>query len=276
MKVSTIRTRKGFTLIELLVVIAIIAVLIGLLLPAVQKVRDAAARAQSQNNLKQLGLANQNFASANNQRLVASTGTITDPLSSATITPGAFYQFLPYIEMGNLYNQGGAAASTQLVKTFVSPADSTQPTPASYTSYAYNPLLSLGAAGSIVGVSLNQFPDGTSNTIMSCETLMACSTATAQPNPWYGSGKPLILGIVTSTTPGTATFLPTNFGVNLSSCKTGSPSGPHAGICLTGMCDGSVRSVSGASATGAASTGYNWYAALTPTGGEVLGSTWNP
>jgi prepilin-type N-terminal cleavage/methylation domain-containing protein len=113
---ARIRWRKptGFTLIELLVVIAIIGILIALLLPAVQKIREAAARLQSSNNLKQIGLAMHNFNNTNNV-LPPTNGWLPKPTSGSFYSQGgangtAFFHILPYIEQQNLYD---SSISTQ-------------------------------------------------------------------------------------------------------------------------------------------------------------------
>jgi prepilin-type N-terminal cleavage/methylation domain-containing protein/prepilin-type processing-associated H-X9-DG protein len=158
MTVARIRPRVGFTLIELLVVIAIIAVLIGLLLPAVQKIREAANRMSCANNLKQIGLAIHNYESTYSILPAAYTKLPSpDPDPNAQFAGprkglSLLANLLPYVEQDNLYRQlnatksefntvnvppngphsGTNTAYAQTVKTYLCPSD---PTPATLDYY---------------------------------------------------------------------------------------------------------------------------------------------
>ena len=124
--------RRAFTLIELLVVIAIIAILVGLLLPSMQKVREAANRTKCQNNLKQIGLAIHNYESANHVLPPGYIATSAYVDGSTDTSPGWAWgtYILPYLEQNSLYlefdlNQPVQNSATigTLVTAFVCPSD---------------------------------------------------------------------------------------------------------------------------------------------------------
>jgi prepilin-type N-terminal cleavage/methylation domain-containing protein/prepilin-type processing-associated H-X9-DG protein len=198
--------RRGFTLIELLVVVAIIAILIGLLLPAVQKVREAAARLQSQNNLKQIGLAVHNFESAE-QRLPAANYSATGSGVFSTLY-SPFTDILPYIEQDAIARRWQKTRSSsdptpgpdgwsnlqlasQKIKIFIAPS---MPVPSpdpgtGWCSYGFSAgnrrYLAAGTGGHGSGsytpydgviiprvdgeVTITSITDGTSNTILAGE-----------------------------------------------------------------------------------------------------------
>jgi prepilin-type N-terminal cleavage/methylation domain-containing protein len=213
-------TRRAFTLIEVLVVIAIIAVLIGLLLPAVARVREAAARISSTNNMKQMGLAAHSFNDTYNDRLPNPSEPLcrhapadaTNPWNQAT---GPLYQLLPFLGEQAIYsslqNVTSQSAYDQIMPTnlgraaivreFISPADPSNPanlvlisgSPVPINnglwatcSYSYNPLVFRNVP---MGIG-RSFPDGVSNTILFGEKYQICGAGPGLgmiQNYWFGS-----------------------------------------------------------------------------------------
>jgi prepilin-type N-terminal cleavage/methylation domain-containing protein len=176
------RRPRNFTLIELLVVIAIIAILVGLLLPAVQKVREAASRTQCANNLKQLGLATHNFHDTRNQ-LPPAIGQM-----GANTWGTAHYFLLPFLEQDNLYNAAGGDSFAVLntpVKMFWCPSDASITAGLIATAPQNNGLgVGQGAASYVINFAPVQFggktlltgmPGGTSNTVLFGERLAYCA-----------------------------------------------------------------------------------------------------
>jgi prepilin-type N-terminal cleavage/methylation domain-containing protein len=234
MRSSLPRRRVAFTLIELLVVIAIIAILIGLLLPAVQKVREASQRSTCQNNLRQISLATVQCADTYNGIMPTGMGTYPNVDGNRDVGGygSTFFHILHWIEQGNLYKsslgggQGWAggpnayscwadpAVVSKGVKPYVCPSDYTQ-TPDGRaggggnwgtTSYAYNyQIFALDW-----GPKPLRFPtglrDGTSQTILFAEKLAAAHTDTWAldwgGNTWWEWSPKFACDITAGTTPG--------------------------------------------------------------------------
>jgi prepilin-type N-terminal cleavage/methylation domain-containing protein len=193
------RTTSAFTLIELLVVIAIIAILIGLLLPAVQKVREAAARMTCSNNVAQLGKAVHNFQSAHGVVPLCEGAPLgASPYGARVPNPtGAygttFFYLLPYIEQDNIYraaNGNSHNVGAQVVKTFLCPSDKSVVNAGSYGGCGVMQSLDIqrnGFASSCYAANAMVFDprgtksveaqmgDGTAHTVMFAERYRNCS-----------------------------------------------------------------------------------------------------
>lgn len=294
---GTVR-RTGLSLVELLVVIAILAIMIGLLLPAVQKVRSAAALAQSQNNIKQLGLGFHNLATIHDGALPGHYDSAIDPYGGS----GPFISILPAIERDNLYRafRDGRLSidqgEVQPVATFINPLD---PSRGVYNSKYFQPYkdldpnrlsvssYALNAQFWFKRPNLNRISDGTSQTIWLAEHYAyKCHNTTfiytlSSGGGWEGSPQPPLFGMhwemgrplpgdyvpTTSGNPPVSTSAPgVTFQLrpSIDDCDPRQPNASSSSGLQVGLADGSVRIIR---------HGIDpkvFWGAVTHAGGEIL------
>lgn len=275
------RHRAALSILELLVAVAILAVLIGLLLPAVQKVREAAMRLQAQNHLKQVGLAVHAYAGSHQAEL---------PVSDIYRSP--YYLILPHLEHGNYYAEVEAGrrpySNNYIMRLYISPLDPTVQDPGyqkGMASFAYNArILARDVIGRSKATLDTTFPDGLSNTILLAEHY-AFDCGGAQFS-WMHAATPLIdwnpvlnhntifrrssfadVGDI-GPAPGDIPTVTFQVRPTLGQCDPRIPQGTFPTGLLVGLADGSVRVLNPAISP------VTFWAAVTPAGGEVLGSDW--
>lgn len=289
--------RRGYTLVEQLVVIGIIAVLIALLLPAIQKVREASLRSSSMNNLRQINVATQHYITSHDDCLPATCVSVNEGTS-------VFYRLLPFLEVSWPPRWSPQMTPSNYIYLFVSPADPTATADMRWMglcSYAYNDQLmsqtqcTTRKTGPPIGTAIR---DGLSNTILYAEHYAICSPAI--PFRWDGvgyllggktasfadsgrQGGPVTVGSppISRGDPPGWTFqvrprvrpqLPPGQVLSRSPgdnyCEPSFAQTPHPGGMLAGIADGSVRVLA------AGMSEETYWGAVTPAGGEILGADW--
>ncbi|HMF19335.1 MAG TPA: DUF1559 domain-containing protein [Gemmataceae bacterium] len=271
--------QRGFTLIELLVVIAIISILIALLIPAVQKVREAAARTTDTNNLKQQSLALHSCNDAYKKmppvynNFPSSNGLMGPPAGMGTLQ----YFLLPFLEQQTIYNQVSMTsdnATSIRVSIYEGPSDPTMPAdgmvvmmgmPYGGDSYASNFLVFGNAPGGGAKIP-STFRDGTSNTIVFAQRYTNCN---GMGVGWAMGmcGNPPTWPYNYTTADYLALPLP-QFSPSPADCDPMLLQTPYLGGILVGLGDGSVRSVTPSISY------YSWNLALNPEDGQIFDATW--
>ncbi|NBO92312.1 MAG: DUF1559 domain-containing protein [Planctomycetia bacterium] len=317
--------RRAFTLIELLVVVAIFALLIALLLPAVQKVREIASRLSCANRFRQIGLALHQHAGTHGGRLPSLTDSTPGTMTTHHHV-SFFFLLLPYLEQDRLfqsfshtdpagyYRKSPPGLASTVLSVYLCPADFSSEDKKTYyaqSTLSYMPPVpfvshwtglyatSNYAANGLVFRMNNAdlpktFSDGTSTTVVVAERYRLCNGTN---NLWgYGDSGNITPAFAFLPMPGDAgTFMfapdqplrenesgkvlgqfshegsgwgsvtrdyPFQVRPTVTACDPSIPQSPHAGVMVTVMADGSVRSVS------AGMSQWLWWASCTPSGGE--------